>query len=225
MNPLVAVLSPGGRHLYVSDWGSGDISVYGIGRQGALVPEARVTPAGPPPTNPSGLVISRDGRRLFMGAFNGGDRGTVSSFAIDRRGRPSPLSTVDAHGDGSAGAVLAPDGRTLYVANMMSGDVSAFAVGGDGSLHWLQTVVSGEGAFFPALTPNGRLLVVANATSNDLSVFRVIGRGRLRPTASGGDGLRLSARGKAMFCPQFTSNSSGGLVRPSSTSKSPWRIA
>jgi hypothetical protein len=35
MNPLVAVLSPSGEHLYVSDWnteGSGDLSVCGIGQ-------------------------------------------------------------------------------------------------------------------------------------------------------------------------------------------------
>jgi hypothetical protein len=78
-----------------------------------LVPEATVTPAGPPLTNPSGLVITRGGRYLFMAAFNGGGSGTVSSFAIDRSGRPSPLATVDAHGDGSAGAAPAPSGHSL----------------------------------------------------------------------------------------------------------------
>src|SRR5262249_39375122 len=156
--------------------------------------EATTKPAGAPISNASGMAVSGDGKRLFLAAFNGGGRGTVSSFAIGRGGQLSPLYTVDAHGDGSAGAALSPDGRTLYVANLMSGDVSVFAVRGDGSLGWLQTAAAGAGAFFPALTPDGRFLVVANATSNDVSVFRVTGRGQLRPvgppTDSGGLGPR-----------------------------------
>jgi ABC transporter substrate binding protein/Lactonase, 7-bladed beta-propeller len=180
-NPFVAVLSPSGQHLYVSNWGSGDVSTYRIGRQGELIPEATTKPAGPPISNASGMVVSKDGERLFLAAFNGGGPGTVSSFAIDQRGRLSPLTTVDARGSGSAGVALSPDGRTLYVANMISGTVSVFAVRGDGSPHWLQTFASGAGAFFPALTPDGRLLVVANATSNDLSVQECMRRRRYFP--------------------------------------------
>jgi 6-phosphogluconolactonase (cycloisomerase 2 family) len=222
MNPLVAVLSPSGRHLYVSDWnqaGAGDLSIYGIGPQGALAPEARVTPAGPPLTNPSGLVITRSGRYLFMAAFNGGGSGTVSTFAINRSGLPSPLASVDAHGDGSAGAALAPNGHTLYVANMESGDVSVFAVGGNGSLQWRQTVPSGRGTFFPALTPSGHLLVVANATSNDLSVFRVTRGGLLRPiggpTPSGGNGPRgvvISPNGRHIYVAHYNDGTNPGSV-------------
>src|SRR5262249_4805837 len=136
MNPLVAVLSPAGDHLYVSNWGSGDVSAYCIGENGALRPLATVTPAEPRPLNPSGMVISPDGRYLFMAAFNDRGPGRISTFAIDRTGRPWSLATIDARGDGSAAAALAPDGRALYVANMISGDVSAFAVGAGGSLRW-----------------------------------------------------------------------------------------
>jgi 6-phosphogluconolactonase (cycloisomerase 2 family) len=219
LNPLVAALGPDGKHLYVSDWGSGDISTYEIGRRGTLIPRVKVKPAGPPLTNPSGLAISGDGKHLFLAAFNGGGHGTISSFTIDRSGRPSPLVTVDAHGDGSAGIALSPDGRTLYVANMTSGDVSVFAVGRDGSLRWMRSAASGAGAFFPAVTPNGRWLVVANATSSDLSVFRVLSRRRLRPTAgptpAEGDGPRgvvISPDGRHVYVAHYNGGTGPGSV-------------
>jgi DNA-binding beta-propeller fold protein YncE len=219
LNPLVAALDPGGKHLYVSDWGSGDISTYKIGRRATLIPGVTRKPVGPPVLNPSGLAISRDGKHLFLAAFNGGGQGTDSSFAVDRSGRPSPRATVDAHGDGSAGVALSPDGRTLYVANMMSGDVSVFAVGRNGSLHWRRSAASGAGAFFPALTPNGRLLVVANAIANDLSVFGVLSRRRLRPIAgpapSGGEGPRgavISPDGRHVYVAHYNGGTGPGSV-------------
>jgi 6-phosphogluconolactonase (cycloisomerase 2 family) len=165
------------------------------------------------------MVISPDGRYLFMAAFNNEGPGRISTFAIDRNGRPWPLATIDARGNGSAAAALAPDGRALYVANMISNDVSAFAVGAGGSLRWLQTVESGCGAFFPAPTPAGRLLVVANALSNDLSVFRVTARGTLRPigdpVASGGNGPRgvvISPDGRHVYVAHYDGGTEPGSV-------------
>src|SRR4051794_8191480 len=64
-NPLVAVPSPDGRTLYVSDWGSSELAAFRISRSGRPRPLAAVPPAPPAPSNPAGLAVTPDGQRLL----------------------------------------------------------------------------------------------------------------------------------------------------------------
>ena len=89
-NPLAAVLDARGRSLFVSNWGSGDLSRFERTRDG-LVADRTVEPGAPQPVNPAGLARTSDGRFLFMAGFNGGDR------APSRRSGSVPTAPPPAH--------------------------------------------------------------------------------------------------------------------------------
>jgi 6-phosphogluconolactonase (cycloisomerase 2 family) len=172
-NPLAAARTPAGW-LYASNWGSGGVSAFRIGRGGVLSAAAAVPGADPAPTDSAGVALDWAHRQLFVANFNKAKAGTLSRFDL-RRGVPRATSTIDAHGGGSAGAALSPDGRLLVVANMTSGDVSLFSIGADGSPKFVRTVPTGAGAFFPAFSPDGRFVVVANATADTVTTLRRVG--------------------------------------------------
>lgn len=90
-NPLGAAYSARRRRLYVSDWGSGDVSIFAVSDRGGLKAIGRSVPASPRPTNSAGVALSPTSAELFVANFNGGAAGTLSTFAIDRRGVLRPL--------------------------------------------------------------------------------------------------------------------------------------
>jgi DNA-binding beta-propeller fold protein YncE len=191
-NALGAALSPGRRFLYVAQWGSGSLSQFQVNRNGSLTAVDTVSAAPPTPTDSAQVVLSTNGRRAYMTNFNGGLAGTLSIYALF--GTPRALATVPTGGEGAAGAAIAADGRTLYVAHMTSGDVTAFRVGNDRIPTPLGSWSAGQGTFVVALSPDGRRLWAANAISNDISTFRIQADGRLvpmgTPTPAGGGGPR-----------------------------------
>jgi 6-phosphogluconolactonase (cycloisomerase 2 family) len=218
--PLCAALAPDGRWLYVSNWGSGDVSSFRIGRGGGLRPRGTFEPAAPLPSDSAGIAITPSGRHLYMANFNGTGPGTLSSFTVNRDGSLAPLgATVPTGGGGAAGVALDRHRRTLYVANMTSGDVSTFAIGRDGRPTLRQVVSSGAGAFFPVLTPDGRHLLVANATANTVSSFSVRRSGLLgeaKPAvatgATGPRGIAISPGGRYAYVAHYAGGTGPGTV-------------
>jgi 6-phosphogluconolactonase (cycloisomerase 2 family) len=217
-NPLVAVPSPDGRTLYVSDWGSSELATFRISRSGRPRPLAAVPPAPPAPSNPAGLAVTPDGRRLFLAGFNGGAAGTISRYDLDPAGRARPVETVDAGGAGAAGLALSPNGRTLALAAMTTGAVATLAVADDGSLSHTGTVLTGAGAFFPAFSPDGRLLLVVNALANTLSTLRMR-PGRtpvlVASVPTGGDGPRgiaITGDGHRAYIAHYAGGTGPGVV-------------
>ena len=142
-NALGAVLSRDKRSLYVAQWGSGSLSHFQVKRNGGLVAVGSISAAPPTPTDSAQVVISPDGRRAFMTNFNGGAAGTLSIYDLSRT--PRAIGTIPTGGEGAAGAAISVDGRTLYVAHMMSGDVTAFRIRPDGSLIRLGSWAAGRG--------------------------------------------------------------------------------
>jgi 6-phosphogluconolactonase (cycloisomerase 2 family) len=191
-NALGAALAPDNRSLYVAQWGSGSLSHFRVERSGRLK-AVRTVPAAPPdPTNSAQVVVSPSGRRAYMTNFNGGAAGTLSTY--DANGRLRALATIPTGGEGPAGATIDAHGRTLYVAHMMSGDVTAFRIAADRTPRRLGFWPAGKGTFVVALSPDGRRLWAANAVSNDISAFTVDADGRLSPAGPpipvGGEGPR-----------------------------------
>lgn len=125
-NALGAALSPDRRSLYVAQWGSGSLSRFQVERGGRLAAVGTVPASLPVPTDSAQVVVSPDGLRAYMTNFNGGAGGTLSVY--DLNGGPRALATIPTGGDGAAGAAISADGRTLYVAHMTSGDVTAFRI-------------------------------------------------------------------------------------------------
>jgi 6-phosphogluconolactonase len=96
------VVTPNGRHAYVTNTGSGTISSYGVQKSGrlALAQGVAATSAG----GPIDAAISADGRGLFV--LNAGSH-TITSFAIARDGSLSA----------SGGAAGLPVGANGLAAN------------------------------------------------------------------------------------------------------------
>ena len=189
-NALGAVLSRDKRSLYVAQWGSGSLSHFQVKRNGSLVAVDSISAAPPSPTDSAQVVISPDGRRAYMTNFNGGAAGTLSIYDLSRK--PRAIGTIPTGGEGAAGAAISVDGRTLYVAHMMSGDVTAFRIRPDGSLIRLGSWAAGGGTFVVAVSPDRRRLWAANAISNDIAGFRILPGGRLSPDGppTGSEGNR-----------------------------------
>ncbi len=101
--------------------------------------------------NPSSLVISPDGRRLYAAnetvEFEGHPGGGVTAFARDTRsGDLSLLNTSPSGGAEPAHLELDPTGRFLLVANYRSGSVAVFKLEADGSIGPMTDHVQHQGS-------------------------------------------------------------------------------
>jgi 6-phosphogluconolactonase len=101
--------------------------------------------------NPSFLVVSPDGRRLYTVnetvEFEGQPGGGVTAFARDRRtGDLSLLNTRPSGGVEPAHLELAPGGNFLLAANYRSGSVAVFGLGADGSIGPMTDHVQHQGS-------------------------------------------------------------------------------
>lgn len=167
VHPYRPVLSPDGRLLAVSNWGAASVSLVDSSSGSVL---ATVKTAD----HPSDLVFSPDGRTLFVAQSN---RNLVAAVDVASRtvvrqisvalgpDGPGTLS-ADALPDGSTpnALALAPDGKTLFVANADDDAVAVVDVAGDvRSLRTKGFVPSGWYPAALALSADGKTLWVANA--------------------------------------------------------------
>lgn len=136
LGPVAPGYTPDGRFLYSSNEFGTDLSGFAIGPDGKLSP----TPGSPYPTNgvPHGAVVTRDGRRLYVPNAVGG---TIAGFAVHSDGSLTPLPGSPYAGPAGTmpgQAVLDPDGRHLYLVDVLTAHVTTMAhtylIGPDGSL-------------------------------------------------------------------------------------------
>jgi 6-phosphogluconolactonase (cycloisomerase 2 family) len=169
--------------LYVTNWGSDDVSAFRIGKDGSLAAPL-VTPAPPGAHNPLAAVLDPRSSSLYVSNWGSGD---LSRFQVAPDGRVVADRTVAPTAplpENPAGVARSPDGRSLYFAafsNGGSGTVSSFSIERDGTVSSLGPSIGthGAGSAGVALHPDGRTVYVANMTSNDVSVFRRGAAGRL----------------------------------------------
>ena len=157
-HPYTAVFAPNGRTVYVSNWGDSTISVYGVERAG-LKPQPPIVV----PPRPSALLISPDGRKLFV-AHSAADEVSVVDLSEGKVESTIALGlTARApHGSGPNALALSHDGRTLFVANADNNDVAVVDLASEDGprvvglipTEWYPTAV--------ALSRDGRTLYVAN---------------------------------------------------------------
>ncbi|MDX2193644.1 MAG: bifunctional YncE family protein/alkaline phosphatase family protein [Gemmatimonadales bacterium] len=119
--PYGVAVAPDGA-VYVSQWNGDAVLAFRPRADGTLQPEGRL-PGG---RHPSALLLSRDGRRLFVASAST-DRVTV--LDTERRARVAelldPPPAGPAEGSTPNGLGLSEDGTRLYVAE---GDANAIAV-------------------------------------------------------------------------------------------------
>jgi 6-phosphogluconolactonase len=131
--PKGIAVSPDGSFLYVANSGSHTLTVFQIGANGrlTLAPSAgaRTNPISVSGTTPNALMISPNGRFLYVA--NGG--GNVSLFTVGSDGLlslvPSSAGNLNPVPAGTSPVALtiSPDGQFLYVANQ-GGRVSAYTI-------------------------------------------------------------------------------------------------
>ena len=107
----------------------------------------------PVPLSPSGLVLSRDGRMLYVTCAGPASKVCVVDTEAGR------CVTEISTGHTAMGPVLSPDGRTLYVCQRFDNDV-AFIDLISGSVS--KRVAVAREPVAAAITPDGQFLLVAN---------------------------------------------------------------
>jgi len=171
------IQSPTGDTVYVSDLGIDQLVAYSLDFSGGLTRQPARDFTFPPGLGPRHLVFSADGRSLFVVSEL---IATVLSLAVDPA--TGALTQRDAFAipslDGgivqSAGILLAPDGRHLFVSLRVCDEILVLRIEPDGKL--TQTARVPSGGKTPrdlCFSPSGRHLVVANQDSDRLTVFRV----------------------------------------------------
>jgi 6-phosphogluconolactonase (cycloisomerase 2 family) len=177
------------RVLYVTNWGSDNISAFQVADDGTLIAPPTLAPVPAGAHEPLAAMESSDGRHLYVTNWGSGG---VSTFAIAPDGALSPVVTVGTGLVNSAGITVR--GNRLYVANFnnrAAGTLTTFGIGTDGSPTVLTTQDSrGRGSAGVAVSPDGHQLAMANMGSGDVSLFRIDGDGMpvwsaTRETAAG----------------------------------------
>ena len=158
--PHGIVLSPDGSRAYVSCYGGASIAIIDVAQSRLLQSVAL-----PALSEPYGIAISRDGRYVYAS-----DNVTGRLFVLDTRTETLlPSVKVGLH---PALIARSPDGKTLYVANGGSHDVSILDLSRDPSQPALRARVPVNG--YPhgiAVTPDGRYVIVANTYGQNLAVI------------------------------------------------------
>ncbi|MEX2188993.1 MAG: beta-propeller fold lactonase family protein [Pirellulales bacterium] len=177
---------------------------------------------------PAALLVSPDGRQLYVAASNSA---TLLTFARDDvTGELALADSLALGGAGLAGAsaiAISPDGRSLYVA--ASGDKALVTLARNvstGQLSHIETLLDDtsragglDGASAVAVSPDGRHVVVAGGFDDALAVFaRNATTGRLEfrdlvangaagtPSLDGPQSLAFTPDGQSLFVAAINSD-------------------
>jgi 6-phosphogluconolactonase len=167
------VQSPTGDTVYVSDLGIDRLVAYALDNAGGLTRQPARDFQFPPGLGPRHLVFSADGASIFVVSEL---IATVLSLAVDpATGALAERDAFPISGTAqSAGILLAPDGRHLFVSLRLCDEILVLRIGEDGRLTQTARVPSGGNTPRDlSFSPSGKHLVVANQDSDRLTVFRV----------------------------------------------------
>jgi 6-phosphogluconolactonase (cycloisomerase 2 family) len=185
--PNSITVSADGLYAYVTALTDDSLVVFrrdpATGRLAFVEATVNGTPGIPGLDGPNGLVISPDGRRVYVG---GAMSDTVTIF--DRSAATGRVTFVDMASNGAARVTgldnpsrptLTPDGACLFVGAFKSGDVAIFTRTPDGTLRFVDAVSAGqdgvqhlEGAAYSVSSPDGRYVYALGQKSNAVVVLR-----------------------------------------------------
>jgi DNA-binding beta-propeller fold protein YncE len=185
--PRGMVFTPDGRHAYVVDNGSNQITTYAVGDNGAL--SARLPATATQGNSPFGIAIAPDGKTLYV---TDQSPAAVERFTVGADGALTPLGAPVRAAAFPRGIAVAPSGRFVYLshgdpATGAPGLVTAFAVHG-GALEPIGTPQpAGTAGALMTITPDGRYLYADSQNFGSPSDpegvygFRIGADGRLHP--------------------------------------------
>jgi len=202
--------------VYVANAGTGGSNYTGftINPGGHLRPIANSTVSLPDGSQPGDVLFSGDGSHLV------GVRvatSLIDSFTVASDGRLTAASgsPFAAQGPGPFGSEFRPTNPTqLYVSNAhggpLAGTVSAFSVGGDGTLSSIGSSPFADNQTAPCwveISHDGHYLFTVNTASNSISSYTIntdgsltlIGSTPFKTAGLGAEDARLSPDGQTLF--------------------------
>ena len=134
-------VDPSGKFAYVASWESQNIYGFAVdAASGALKPLVG-SPFADPASGPAQIVVTPTGRYAYLtnSAVCGGCEGGrhIGGYSIDStRGTLTPLpgSPFKDVGIGPLGASIDPGGKFVYITNVDTSNVTAYAVASGGAL-------------------------------------------------------------------------------------------
>ena len=145
VSPLAVVANTKGDTLYVAGYTAEKVSILNVAT-------GKTKPV-PVPGRPTGLALSKNGKKLFVSVA--GPAGGV--HVLEAKSGKVTRSLPTGHTPMSP--VLSPDGKTLYVCNQFTDDVSVIKLEGDAKPVRIPVKRQPVAA---AITPDGKYLFVAN---------------------------------------------------------------
>jgi YVTN family beta-propeller protein len=157
--PLSAAVTPDGRHVYIVNAGSSNVSV---------IDTASNTVTATIPVPGAGRVaISPDGRYAYVTACPNSCNNVQGDVSVIDTAT-NTVTAILTVGSGPFGVAISPDGRYAYVTDRNSEAVSVIDTA---SRTVTATVPVGVFPTSVAVSPDGREVYVTNATSNTVSVI------------------------------------------------------
>ena len=170
--------TPDGKHLVVSEKGTGKLDTYEVSNTGVATGPQVQNAAGGAGSTPYGFAFSSSGTLLVTEAA-----GAVSSYTISGTGALTAMtSSLTTHQ--AAPCWLAASGTWGWAINAGSDSVTGYNVGADGTI--TLTASSGVAAstankpLDAALSSDGNYLYVLNANDHSISIFDVNADGSLK---------------------------------------------
>lgn len=219
--PVSIALHPSRNFLYVSNLTANTVSGFNIDHNtGVISPIGTATPPTPVCasvsvcSNPIAVAVNSGGQFLFVlnqGSASPAVPASISAFSIDQtRGlltpiAGSPFAFASLVAPNPQFMAVSPTQGFLYVSNGAAGNISAFAIGGGGTLTELGgspfTLGAGATAAGFAIDAKGQFLYAADAANNKIASFNVAG-GPLSPVGSFAAGTKpegVAVDGTATF--------------------------
>ncbi|MFG2864703.1 IPT/TIG domain-containing protein [Streptomyces sioyaensis] len=152
--PIAAALTPDGRHVYVTNFGSSSVSVIDTSTR-SVITAVGVT------SGPWGVTVAPDGLRAYVACF-----GTDSVAVIDTTTNQVTASIPGLNKP--LGLTVSPDGSRLYVASQGGNRVDVINTATDTVI---ASVPVGTGPRNVAVTPDGAEVYVTEEGANAVAVI------------------------------------------------------
>ena len=147
LSPIALAATPDGKTIFIACNTANEVAVFDVAT-------SKVTRRVSVPAPPTGLTLSADGARLFVTCA-----APASRVCIIDTAKGKVTDTIPTAGHSATGPVLSPDGKTLYLCNRFSDDVSFLDLA---SKKETRRVAVQREPVAATLTADGKFLLVAN---------------------------------------------------------------
>lgn len=207
--------------LFAVNAGSGDITVFRVGRGGLDFADKEKSGGSQP------VATAQWQNRLYV--LNSGGAGSVVGFYLDPSGSLHQIANstafLSANATGGASISISPDGQTLAVVERLANNIDTFHINSDGTLGPIVVNPSpGAGAFSAKFAPDGKLLVsetgpAGGVDASAISSYSVLPNGTLsavsQSVATDGNANcwnAISPNGKHVYVSNAGSSTISGFV-------------